>query len=184
MKKTVLTFGLIAGGILSVMMALTLPFKDSIGFDTLAILGYTSMVAAFLLVFFGVKSYRDNVAGGHVGFWRAFGVGSLIVVVASVCYVATWQVIYHNFATDFIPKYQAHVIEKARASGATQLELDTKIAEMQRFAEWYRHPALNAAITFLEPLPVGLVIALVSAGILRRRKEEDVVFAEESPSMA
>src|SRR5688572_28992051 len=115
MRKTVLTFGLIAGGILSLMMAIQISFIDQIGFDRGEVIGYTSMVVAFLLVFFGIRSYRDNVAGGSVSFGRAFSVGLLIVVVASMCYVAAWEVIYFNFAPDFANKYQAHLIDKARA---------------------------------------------------------------------
>ena len=170
MRKKVLTFGLIAGVILSVMMLATLHFLDLIGFDRGEVIGYTTMVLAFLLVFFGVRSYRDNVAGGSVSFGRAFAVGSLIVAVASVCYVATWQVVYYNLAPDFGAKYTAHVVEQARAEGASQAEIDKKAAEMQRMMDMYKNPAINVAITFLEPLPVGLVIALVSAGILGRRR--------------
>ena len=181
MKKTVLTFGLISGGILSLMMAITFPFHDAIGFDKGAVVGYTSMVAAFMLIFFGIRSYRDNVAGGSVSFARAFSVGMLIVVVATMCYVVTWEVIYFNFGSDFTAKYTAHTIEKARAGGASQAEIDKKVADMRRFAELYRNPAINAAFTFLEPMPVGLIIALVSAGILRRRprgKERGSIGAE------
>lgn len=170
MKKTVLTFGLIAGAILSLMMVLTIPFHDAIGFDRGEVIGYSTMIAAFLLVFFGVRSYRDNVAGGSVSFGRAFSVGAMIVVVASLCYVVTWEIMYFNFTPDFTAKYQAHVLEKARADGASQAELDKKVADMKRFAELYQNPLFNAAITFIEPLPVGLVFALVSAGILRRRR--------------
>src|SRR5687768_13089385 len=97
MKKTVLTFGLIAGAILSAMMLITLPFHDAIGWERGEIVGYTSMVLAFLLVFFGVRSYRDNVGGGRVGFGRAFAVGSLIAVVASLCYVVTWQLVSNRY---------------------------------------------------------------------------------------
>jgi uncharacterized membrane protein YqjE len=89
MRRIVLTFGLIAGALLSVMMLITLPFHDEIGFDRSAIVGYTTMVLAFIMVFFGVRSYRDNVAGGTVSFGRAFIVGLLITAIASVCYVAT-----------------------------------------------------------------------------------------------
>ena len=170
MRKTVVTFGLIAGAILSVMMLATVPFLDRIGFDRGAVIGYTTMVLAFLLVFFGIRSYRDNVAGGSISFVRAFAVGSLIVAVASVCYVATWQLVYYKLAPDFGAKYTAHVVEQARAAGASQAEIDKKAAEMRRMMDMYKNPAINVAITFLEPLPVGLVIALVSAGILGRRR--------------
>ena len=169
MRKIVLTFGLIAGAILSAMMLLTLPFHDTIGFDRGVVIGYTSMVLAFLLIFFGVRSYRDNVAGGTIRFGRAFAVGALIGVVASTCYVATWQVVYFNFMPDFLTKYNAHVLDKARAGGETEQAIALKKAEMDKFAELYRNPIVNAGFTFLEPLPVALVIALVSAGVLSRR---------------
>jgi hypothetical protein len=170
MKKTVWTFGLISGGILSVMMLAVLPFQDSIGFDRGAVIGYATMVLAFLLVFFGIRSYRDNVGGGTVSFGRAFAVGALIVVVAGMCYVATWELIYFKLSPGFVEKYAAYTIEKAKAGGESQAAIDKKVAETEKFTAMYRNPAINAAITFLEPLPVGLVIALVSAGILRRKR--------------
>ncbi len=171
MKRTVLTFGLIAGAILSVMMLVTWPFLNQIGFDRGEVIGYTSMVLAFLLIFFGVRSYRDNVAGGSVGFARALAVGVLITTVASVCYVATWQVVYRTSGSDFIVRYQAHVLEKERVRGASEAQLAERKAELDRFARMYENPLVNVAFTFMEPMPVALVIALVSAGILRRRRE-------------
>ncbi|MGE3526131.1 MAG: DUF4199 domain-containing protein, partial [Gemmatimonadales bacterium] len=110
MRKIVLTFGFIAGGILAVMMLVTIPFQDTIGFDKGMVIGYTTMVLAFLMVFFGVRAYRDNVAGGKVGFGRAFVVGLLIVGVATACYVATWEVIYYKLMPDFGDKYAASTI--------------------------------------------------------------------------
>jgi hypothetical protein len=173
MKKTVWTFGLISGAILSAMMLLTIPFMDRIGFDRGMVIGYTTMVLAFLLVFFGVRSYRNDVAGGSVGFGRALAVGSLIALIASVCYVVTWEIYFFNFAPDFMEKMQAHMLEKAVASGESPAAIQARIAEMERFGEMYRNPAINAAITLLEPLPVGLVFALVSAGILSRKRRSE-----------
>jgi len=170
MRKIVLTFGLIAGGILSVMMVASAALIDTIGFDKGEIIGYTTMIIAFLMVFFGVKSYRDNVAGGEISFGRAFKVGILITALASACYVATWEIIYFNVWPDFGDKYAAHVIEKARAEGATEAQIAEQRKQMAQFKEMYKNPVINAALTFLEPLPVGLVITLVTAGVLRRRK--------------
>ena len=175
MRKIVLTFGLIAGAILAGMMFITLPFQDAIGFDRGEIIGYTSMIVAFLLIFFGVKSFRDNVAGGTVTFGRAFAVGAQIAVVASICYVAAWQVVYYKLAPDFIEKYKAHVLEEAREEGATEAELAKQRADMERFGELYKNPLVNIGITFLEPLPVALVVALVSAGVLSRRRKEGLL---------
>src|SRR3954465_5494839 len=131
MKRTVWTFGLIAGAIMSLMMAITVPFEETIGSNRGLIIGYTTMVLSFLLVFFGVRSYRDNVAGGSVSFGRALAVGSLIVLISSVCYVATWEVIYFKLAPDFATRMQAYQVERARASGASPAEVQQKLAEMQ-----------------------------------------------------
>ena len=172
MRKIVLTFGLIAGAMLSVMMILTLPFLDKIGFDKGEIIGYTTMVLAFLMVFFGVRSYRDNVAGGSVTFGRAFLVGLMITFVASACYVATWQVIYYKVAPDFGEKYAAYAVEKAKKSGATDAQIAATKKDVTEFMDMYKNPLVNIALTFLEPLPVGLLFTLVSAGILSRKRRD------------
>jgi len=172
MRKIVLTFGLIAGAILSLMMIVTISLTDKVGFDKGAIIGYTTMVLAFLMVFFGVKSYRDNVAGGRVSFGRAFTVGLLIMVIASACYVATWEVIYFNFASDFGEKYAAHVLEKAKQSGATEEQLAAQQQEMAKFQEMYKNPLVNIALTFLEPLPVGLLFVFFTAWFQSRKRPE------------
>jgi hypothetical protein len=183
MRKIVLTFGLIAGAILSVMMLLTLPFHDQIGFtDKGAIIGYTTMVLAFLMVYFGVRSYRDNVAEGSVSFGRAFKVGLLIMVIATVCYVATWEVIYYRLAPDFVDKYAAYEIQKARTAGATEAQIAGKTRQMAEFKEMYKNPLVNIGFTLLEPMPVGLPFTLLTAWLLsRKRRAEGAMAAQPQP---
>ena len=169
MKKTVLTFGLIGGAIMAAMMFATLPFMDKIGFDRGEIVGYTTMILAFMLVFFGIRSYRENVSGGRITFGRAFAVGILITVVACVCYVVAWEILYFKFMPDFVDKYAGYAVEKVRASGATQQVIDAKLQEMKSFKAMYDNPLINAAITFVEPFPIGLVVTLISSAILRKK---------------
>ncbi len=172
MTKIVLKFGLLSGAILSALMFLTLPFHDQIGFETGGlIVGYTSMVLGFLLIYFGVRSYRDDVGAGQVTFGRAFMVGLLIMLVASACYVISWEIVYERFFPDFVTKYAAHVIEKARAAGATEAQIATQQAEMTQFAELYKNPFIRAGMTLLEPLPVGLIFTLLTSWLLSRRKQ-------------
>jgi hypothetical protein len=173
MRKIVLTFGLIAGAMLSVMMLLTIPFMEQIGFEKGMLIGYTTMVLSFMMVYFGVRSYRDTVAGGTVSFGRAFNVGILITALASVCYVATWQLVYHKISPDFFEKYSAYTLDKAKADGASEAQLAAQAAEMARFNEMYKNPLVNMGITFLEPLPVGLLFTLVTAGLLSRKRRND-----------
>jgi hypothetical protein len=181
MRKIVVTFGLIAGAILSVLMLITLPLHDRIGFDNGAIVGYTSMVLAFVMVYFGARSYRDDVGGGRVGFGRACAVGLLITLVATICYVATWELISHRLAPDFADKYAAYEVEKVRATGATDAEIAAKTKAMADFKEMYRDPLVNIAFTFLEPLPVGIVFTLVTAGILGWKRREETVSPDGAP---
>jgi len=184
MKKIVLTFGLIAGAIVSFFMVLALAFKDAIGFDRGEIVGYTSMVVAFLFIYFGVRAYRDNVGGGTISFGRACAVGGLIAVVASACYVATWEVIYYRFTPDYLDKYREHVIAKARADGASQQAIADKTAQLEHLAELYKNPVINAGMTFLEPLPVAVIVVLVSAGVLSRRKSGQGVGVVENRGLS
>ena len=173
MKRIVLTFGLIAGAILSAMMVATVPFVDQIGMDRGMIIGYTTMVLAFLLVFFGIRSYRETVGDGRISFARALGVGLLIMTICSICYVVTWEIVYFNFLPDFGDKYAAYAIEKARAAGASPEEIARQTEEMRQFKAMYDNPFYNAAFTFLEPLPVGIPMTLISAAILSRRRIKD-----------
>lgn len=175
MKRTVWTFGLLAGAVLSVGMLLTVPFMEKISFDKGLVIGYTTMVAAFLMVFFGIRSYRDNVLNGKIGFGRAFQVGILITVIGSICYVATWEVVYFKMMPDFWEKYSARQVEEAQASGATQQQLDAKVQEAAKYGEMYKNPLINSAMTFIEPFPVGLVITLLCAGVLSRKRKEPIV---------
>jgi hypothetical protein len=169
MKRTVVTFGLISGAVASAMMLLTLPFLDRIGFEHGEVIGYTSIVLCFLLVFFGIRSYRENVAGGTIGFGRAFTVGILITLISSVCYVATWEVIYFKLAPGFADKFSAYAIEKARASGASPEKIEETARQMAAYKRLWDAPLTNAAMTFVEPFPIGFIVTLISAAVLRRR---------------
>jgi hypothetical protein len=171
MKKTILTFGLISGAISSLLMVATVPFADRIGFDKGAVVGYTAIVLSFLLVFFGIRSYRDNEGNGQITFSKAFAVGISITVISCVCYVVTWEILYYNFLPDFMDKYGAHMIEKAKASGASAAALQAQVEQVKKYKEMYANPLINAAMTFIEPFPIGLIITLISAAVLRKKPQ-------------
>jgi hypothetical protein len=138
------------------------------------IIGYTIMVLAFLLVFFGIRTYRENVGNGYISFGRALGVGFLIMLISCACYVATWEVVYHKFMPDFGEKYLAKSIERERASGKSPQEIEKEIENMRSMMQLYNSNILfNIAFTLLEPLPPGLVMTLISAAVLRKRRREE-----------
>lgn len=169
MKRVVLTFGIISGVMSAVMMLCTLPFEGKIGSWGMVI-GYTTMVAAFLMVYFGIRSYRDTHGAGRISFGKAFLVGILISLITCAFYVATWEVIFFNFMPDFMEKYTAAQVEKVKASGASDAVVQARIQQLEKSRVMYHNPVLNVAMTFLEPFPVGLLITLISAGLLRRKE--------------
>lgn len=167
MQRIVLTYGFIGGGILAALFLLAIPFQDQIGFERGAIVGYTSMVAAFLMVYFGVRACRD-AAGGTLTFGQAFRAGALISALITACYVLTWEIARPTLMPDFMDKYAAFALEKARASGASESELARQSKEMADFVAMYANPLVRIGFTVLEPLPVALVFTLVTAGVLGR----------------
>jgi uncharacterized protein DUF4199 len=169
MKKIVLTFGLIAGVIISVLMDSSLLLVKIIGSSHSMVLGYTIMVASFLLVYFGIRTYRDNTLGGQISFGRAFACGLLITLITTVCYVASWEVLYFNFMPHFMDSYFAAQIHRVQASGLDPATTAAQVAAIQRSQQLYQNPIVNMAYTFIEPLPVGLLITLISAALLRRK---------------
>jgi hypothetical protein len=170
MKRTVLVFGLLSGAVSAAMMWLTLPLinRGTINFDNGLIIGYTAIFLSFVLVFFGIRSYRES-HGGTIGFGRAFGVGILITLISCAFYVASWEIMYFNFMPDHLDKYAAHAVAKAKARGASDAEIAGMTKQMADMKKLYANPAINVAMTFIEPFPVGLIVTLASAGILRRR---------------
>jgi len=169
MKKPVLTFGLISGIIMSVLMGCSLLLADKIGSSHSLLLGYTIMVASFLLIYFGIRSYRDNTLAGQISFGRAFACGILITLISSVCYVVMWEILYFNFMPHFMDGYFAAQIHKLQSAGLDPATTAAQVAAIQHSQQLYQNPFVNMAYTLMEPLPVGLLITLISAALLRRK---------------
>lgn len=173
MKKVILTFGVIGGFISIGLMICSMGLQKKIGYDKGAgeLVGYTILVACALLIFFGIKSYRDNVLGGRISFGKAFMVGLLISLVASVCYVIGWEIYYHLFRPDCMSDYFAYMQQKARAGAISAADLQAKMAQLQKFKDMYDSPIWNPILTFIEPFPVFLAMSVIGAATLRRKTE-------------
>jgi hypothetical protein len=165
MKKTVLIFGLISGVIMAALMFATLPFTDSAWLQAHSmVIGYTTMVLSFMLVFFGIRSYRENIGGGNITFGRAFAVGILITLISSVLYVIAWEIMYFGIPS-FAEKFMTMCVAHIKSSGASPEAIQTELNQLK----YLNNPFINAAMTFVEPFPVGLIITLISALILRKK---------------
>jgi hypothetical protein len=171
MKKIVIRYGLTSGAILMALSVVLVPLclNGTINFDHNEVLGYSAMVLSFLLVFFGIRAYRDNVAGGVISFGKAFQVGILITLITCSMYVLAWEIIYFGFYPDFLDQYSAHVLARMHASGASAAEIQKTTEQMATMAKYYKNPLFNIGITLMEVFPVGLIVTLISAAIARRK---------------
>lgn len=171
MKSIVLKFGLISGVILASLTALMLPLflNGTLDSANSQLIGYTSMLLSFIMVFFAIRTYRENVGGGTITFGRAFKVGILVTLITSAVYVVAWEIVYFNFLPDFADRYAALTVDEMRRKGESEEKIAAAQEQMAKFKELYKNPLFNVGITFLEVFPVGLVVTLVSAGILRKR---------------
>ena len=184
MKKNVWKYGLLSGLALAIMLALTLPFEHHSSARWGMVVGYTIMVLSFLIVFVGVKHYRDTECGGSITFGRAFATGVLMMLISCVCYVAMWEVLTATVEKNFAHDYTASMVKRAQDSGLQGAALEAKIAQAHKFEAMYSNPLYRMAMTLLEPLPVGIVMALVTAGILRRKPEDRLPSAASPEALA
>ena len=175
MKNIVLKYGLISGLLLSACSAIVWlnleKIDPSMGPLSMAI-GFGSMILAFTAVFLGIRAHREK-QNGAITFGRGLGVGVLIALITCAFYVVGWQIVYWNFMPDFGDRYAAVTIAKMEARGASPAELTAAKAEMENFKRMYRNPLYNVGMTFMEIFPVGLVMSLVSAAILRKKATLD-----------
>ena len=169
MFRSILTWGTVAGLIVgSVLFATTVALADQpISMSIGMAVGYTSMLVALSAVFVGIKRHRDAALGGVIRFWPAFGMGLGITLVAGMFYVLAWEAALAVTGMDFGAEYSAHLLEQKRAAGAGEAELARFAAEMAKFRAQYANPLYRMPMTFAEIFPVGVLVSLVSAALLR-----------------
>lgn len=167
--KRILTYGVIAGLIAGLGLSLqTVMMKDH-GTGSM-VLGYLTMLVALSTVFVAIKQRRDVDGGGVIRFWPAFGLGIGISLVAAVMYVAAWEITQAVTHMDFANDYSRSMLEQARAKGTSAAELARMSAEMEGFKAMYANPLYRWGMTAVEILPVGLLVSLISAALLRNSR--------------
>jgi hypothetical protein len=173
MTRNILIHGLISGAIISILMLFSMNYlshcSGQADYTTSMLVGYASMLLAFSLVFVGIRNYRDKYNGGLISFGKALKIGVLIALISSTMYVLSWQIDYFFFMPDFMDKYAARMLERIKASGASPAEIERQTKEMENMARMYKNPFFNAMMTYLEILPLGLVVSLICALILKRK---------------
>ena len=172
MQKIVLTYGLIAGAIVSVMILGSVPLwnRGILNFSNSEVVGYTTIVIALSMIFFGIKSCRDYHFKGSITFWQGVKIGLMITLIGSLMYVLAWQVSFNFLPPDFTDRMWQHFIDKAKSSADNEAELNAALQQIETWKESYKNPFWRFGLTLMEIVPVGILITLVSAAILRKKQ--------------
>jgi hypothetical protein len=179
MKKSIVVFGVVSGVIL-IAFIVSISFLSKLfhGHVANALVGYSSMVIAFSFIFVGTKNFRDKYNQGMVSFGKAVLVGLGISLIGSTFYVGAWLIEYYYFMPDFMDKYAAALIQKAQHSGLSPAALQKQLDSINNMSRMYKNPIMVILMTYLEVLPVGIVISLITALIVKRRSPRaEVVMA-------
>lgn len=174
MKKIVWVYGLIAGAISVSWGVVAEAFiNDSLSLTTRMILGYSTMIVAFSLIFVAVKNYRDTQNNGEITFGKALGIGLLITLIASTLYVVVWEIDFRYFVPDFGDKYQAQAIAEMKQSGLSATEIQQQSTELaETMATYKTNVAFRAMFTYLEVIPVGILMSLLAALVMVLNKKQ------------
>ncbi|WDI32768.1 DUF4199 domain-containing protein [Hyphococcus flavus] len=170
MLRIALIYGSISGIIVISVMTAGIVFSDGKGAGASQAFGYLIMLIALSMIFIGVKRHRDTNLGGIIKFAPAFGMGIAIAAVAGVFYVAGWEAYLASTDYAFASQYAEGIIEAKRQAGVTGETLEKAIEDMDKMVTNYANPLYRLPITFSEIFPIGLLIALISALILRNPK--------------
>ncbi|MBI3677826.1 MAG: DUF4199 domain-containing protein [Proteobacteria bacterium] len=166
MVRTSLVFGGLAG---SIVIGISLVIIV-LGHEGSLWLGYLVMIFGLSMIFFGIKRHRDGALGGVIKFLPALGLGLAIAVVASLIYMAVWEVYLAATHYTFMDSYVASAIAAAKAKGVSGAALQNEIAQLNAMKESYANRLYRMPMTFMEIFPVGLIIAVISAAVLRNPK--------------
>ena len=166
MLRKILSYGVVAGLLVGVSLSAVIVMAGGHQDNGMAI-GYLIMLVGLSVVFVGIKRYRDQDLGGVIRFWPAFGLGLGISAVAGVLYVISWETTVAITHMDFANQYANMLIEQERAKGVSAEALAQFTAEMEAFKLQYANPLFRLPMTFIEIFPVGVLVSLVSAGLLR-----------------
>jgi hypothetical protein len=171
MLRTILSYGVIAGVIVGVpLFGITVAMNGHVAAPWGAVVGYLTMLVALSTIFLAIKRRRDVELGGVIGFWSALGMGLAISAVAGIFYVVAWEAVLGVTHMDFAGAYANAAIEQQKAKGVTGDALANYTAAMEHWKAEYINPLYRVPMTFAEILPVGVLVSLVSAGLLRNRR--------------
>jgi 4-amino-4-deoxy-L-arabinose transferase-like glycosyltransferase len=169
MKKNVVIFGLVMGAVLCIPWIIMVNMLyNNPEFKSNDFLGYAILVVIYSLIFVGIRNYRNKELSGIISFGKAFKTGALITLVAASFYVIAWLFCYYLFVPDFMEVFTRHMLYQC----TSEADRAAKAIEMENYAKMYEQPLFVILLTYAEVIPIGLVVSLISALLLKSKRKK------------
>ena len=171
MKSSILKPGVIAGLIPVVFMVIfsTVWNNDKPNFELGEILGYLGITVGMVIIYFALRSHKNQTLQGQMSFKQGFLMGFYISLVSSCIYAIGWMIFYNGFATDFMDRYYEYAVQKLKNSNLDPKKLEQQVKNIEDMKEMYKNPLVQFGFTFFEIFPIALIVSAISAVILRKK---------------
>lgn len=167
MGRIIVVYGVIAGVTVALLMRVAMIMFPEGGTGGM-VAGFSSMIIALTFVFIGTKRYRDVELGGVIKFGKALAIGFGIAAIATVFYVAAWELYLYFTNYTFMDEYTRIALKQAQEAGKSAAEIASLAKEMEGFKALYASPFSRMAITAAEISPVAILMPIISAALLRK----------------
>jgi hypothetical protein len=168
--KANLTNGLILG-LIGIVYSLVIYFLD-LSFNKIQ--GYVFIFLQMVILYFLVKSYRDNFLHGNITYGQAFGAGVIISLYYAILIAIFTYILYSVIDPGLINKQLAFTEEMMLKKGLTQAQVDAGMAVQSKIMK----PAIMAPLSIFGTMIWGIIISLI-VGIFVRKEGNPLI---ETPS--
>lgn len=158
--KSNLTNGLILG-LIGIVYSLVMYFLD---LSTNKTLGYIFFVIQIVVMFFLVKSYRDNYMHGMITFGQAVGAGVVICLIYAIIMAVFSYILYAFIDTGLTAKLIAISEEAGLKKGYTQEQVDLGM----KFTRKIMTPAFISIMSIVSNMFFGTIFSLLVAIFVKK----------------
>jgi len=159
--KANLTNGVILASI-GILYSLVLYFLDKTADKSL---GYVSIVIQFVVLFFLLKSYRDNFMHGQITYGQSVGAGVIISLYNAIAVSLFTYILYTYIDPGLVTKQLAIAEEGMRAKGGlSESQIDTAM----QFTAKFMKPAVLAITGVFVGVFFGTIISMILSIFIKR----------------
>jgi hypothetical protein len=148
-------------GLTGVIYSLVMYFLD-LTFNQVQ--GYIFMVVQIALLYFLLKSYRDNSMHGQISYGQSVGAGAVIILYSAIISAIFMYILYTLIDSGLTEKQLAFVEEKMLQKGAPQEAIDAGMAIQRKIMK----PEIMAPFSILGSMFFGTILSLIVSIFIKK----------------